>query len=66
MTTKKIDYSGQKKDVFYPIIYPLFAREFIFGNSYEAFCSRCRTDVHIKFSAMGMDFRTLGRKRKIN
>jgi hypothetical protein len=32
MTTKKIDYSGQRRDVFYDIIYPLYAREFIFVN----------------------------------
>lgn len=37
MTIKKFDLSGIKNDIFYERIYPLYAREFLFGNSYENF-----------------------------
>lgn len=37
MTIKKFDYSKSTEDIFYKIIYPLYAREFMFGNNYEQF-----------------------------
>ena len=37
MTIKKIDYLASKEDIFYKIIYPIYAREFLFGNSYKDF-----------------------------
>lgn len=39
MLTKKLDYSKIQKDIFYPIIYPLFPKEFLFGNHYEQFAN---------------------------
>ena len=37
MTIKKFDYSNSKEDIFYKIIYPIYAKEFLFGSSYENF-----------------------------
>lgn len=37
MTIKKFDYSKSTKDIFYEIIYPLYSRDFLFGNDYEQF-----------------------------
>ena len=37
MTIKKFDYSGIKQDIFYKIIYPIYPKEFLFGNNYEQF-----------------------------
>ena len=37
MTNKIFDYSKSKEDIFYKVIYPLYAREFLFGNNYEHF-----------------------------
>lgn len=37
MTIKKFDYSKSKEDIFYKVIYPIYAREFLFGNDYEVF-----------------------------
>jgi hypothetical protein len=37
MTVKKFDYSKSYQDIFYKVIYPLYARDFLFGNSYEQF-----------------------------
>lgn len=37
MTIKKFDYSKSTEDIFYKIIYPLYPREFMFGNNYEQF-----------------------------
>lgn len=37
MTIKKFDFSGIKKDIFYEKIYPIYPKEFLFGNSYENF-----------------------------
>ncbi len=37
MKIKKLDYSESKEDIFYKIIYPMYAMEFLFGNSYENF-----------------------------
>lgn len=37
MQIKKFDYSKSKEDIFYKVIYPLYAREFLFGNKYESF-----------------------------
>ena len=37
MTTKKLDYSKSTKDIFYKIIYPLYAKEFLFGDYYIEF-----------------------------
>lgn len=37
MTIRKFDYSESKEDIFYKIIYPIYAREFLFGNNYENF-----------------------------
>lgn len=33
----KINYSKIKSDVFYQYIYPLYAKEFLFGQDLEAF-----------------------------
>lgn len=37
MTNKIFDYSKSKEDIFYKVIYPLYAREFLFGTNYEHF-----------------------------
>ena len=37
MTIKKFDYSKSKKDIFYKILYPIYAKEFLYGNKYEDF-----------------------------
>ena len=37
MTIKKFNYSNSKEDIFYKVIYPLYAKEFLYGNSYENF-----------------------------
>jgi hypothetical protein len=34
---KRLNYLNSKEDIFYKIIYPLFAREFLFGTNYEVF-----------------------------
>jgi hypothetical protein len=33
----KFDYSAIKEDVFYKHIYPIYPKEFLFGNDYENF-----------------------------
>ena len=33
MTIKKFDYSNVKEDIFYKVIYPLYPKEFLFGNN---------------------------------
>lgn len=37
MTIKKFDYSKSTEDIFYKVIYPIYAKEFLFGNNYESF-----------------------------
>lgn len=37
MTIKKFDYSNSKEDIFYKVIYPIYAKEFLFGSNYEHF-----------------------------
>ncbi len=39
MTHRKFDYSKSTEDIFYKIIYPVFAREFLFLSNYETFAS---------------------------
>ena len=39
MTIKKFDYSNNKTDIFYSRIYPIYPKEFLFGNDYESFKS---------------------------
>ena len=37
MSNKIFDFSKSKEDIFYKVIYPLYARDFMFGNNYEQF-----------------------------
>ncbi len=37
MTIKKFDYSKSKEDIFYKVLYPIYAKEFLYGSSYENF-----------------------------
>lgn len=37
MNLKKFDYSKTQEDIFYKVIYPLYSREFMFGNDYTMF-----------------------------
>ena len=37
MTIKKFDYSKSKEDIFYKILYPIYAKEFLYGSNYEDF-----------------------------
>jgi hypothetical protein len=37
MTIKKFDYSKSKEDIFYKILYPIYAKDFLYGNDYESF-----------------------------
>jgi hypothetical protein len=37
MANRKFDYSKSTVDIFYEKIYPLYAKEFLFGNNYEKF-----------------------------
>lgn len=37
MTIKKFNYSNIKEDIFYKHIYPIYPKEFLFGNSYDSF-----------------------------
>jgi len=39
MQVTKFDYSKSTEDIFYKIIYPIYAKEFLFGSSYEEFAS---------------------------
>ena len=39
MTIKKFDYSKINQDIFYKVIYPIYAREFMFGSNYEQFAN---------------------------
>ena len=34
---KKFNYLNSTQDIFYKIIYPLYAKEFLLGNNYENF-----------------------------
>lgn len=33
----RFDYSDSREDIFYKIIYPLYAKEFLFSSDYEKF-----------------------------
>jgi hypothetical protein len=37
MQITKLDYSKSTQDIFYTVIYPLYPREFLFGNNYKTF-----------------------------
>jgi len=37
MTIKRFDYRSSKEDIFYKVIYPIYAREFLYGSKYENF-----------------------------
>lgn len=37
MNIKKFDYSKSTEDIFYKIIYPIYPKEFLFGDNYENF-----------------------------
>lgn len=37
MTIKKFDYSKSNEDIFYKLIYPIYSKDFLFGNNYEKF-----------------------------
>lgn len=37
MKKTKFDFTKSKEDIFFKIIYPLYAKEFIFGKNYENF-----------------------------
>lgn len=37
MTITKFNYSSSKEDIFYKIIYPLYAQSFMYGKDYESF-----------------------------
>lgn len=37
MKIKKFDYSKSTGDIFYKIIYPIYPKEFLFGDNYENF-----------------------------
>lgn len=37
MTIKQFDYSKSTEDIFYKIIFPIYAKEFLFGDDYENF-----------------------------
>ena len=34
---KRFDYTNSREDIFYKVIYPLFSKEFLFGNDLEEF-----------------------------
>lgn len=36
-TITKFDYSKSKEDIFYKIIYPIYANQFLYGKKYEDF-----------------------------
>ena len=44
MKIKKLDYSKSDKDIFYKIIYPIYAKEFLFGSNYEYFATMISTN----------------------
>ena len=37
MTIKIFDYTDSTEDIFYKIIYPVYAKEFLYGSNYEDF-----------------------------
>ena len=37
MTIKKFDYSKSSEDIFYKVIYPIYAKQFLFGDSLQNF-----------------------------
>lgn len=38
MKIKQFDYRQSREDIFYKVIYPIYAKEFLYGNDYESFC----------------------------
>lgn len=40
MKQRTFDYSNSTEDIFYKVIYPIFAKEFLFGNRYENFAGK--------------------------
>ena len=39
MTIKKFDYSNSTDDIFYKVIYPIYPKEFLYGDNYDAFAN---------------------------
>jgi len=37
MTIKKFDHTDSREDIFYKIIFPIYAKEFLYGSNYENF-----------------------------
>ena len=44
MNIRKFDYRESREDIFYKIIYPIYAKEFFFGNNYENFANTISTN----------------------
>lgn len=44
MANRKFDYSKSTVDIFYEKIYPLYPKEFLFGNNYEKFARLISTN----------------------
>lgn len=40
---KRFDYTNSKQDIFYKIIYPVFAKEFLLGSKYDDFKTTVET-----------------------
>ena len=39
MKVTRLNYLESTQDIFYKVIYPIYAREFLFGDNYEVFAS---------------------------
>jgi hypothetical protein len=37
MTIKKFNYTESREDIFYKVIYPIYAKEFLFGSNLQDF-----------------------------
>lgn len=47
MNIIKFDYSESTDDIFYKIIYPLYTKEFMFGNDYEMFAFNVASNFNL-------------------
>lgn len=50
MTIKKFDLSEIKGSIFYKYIYPIYAKEFLFGDNYENFAFLVSANFILSYS----------------
>ena len=65
MTIKKFDYTKSTEDIFYKIIYPIYAKEFLFGSKYEDFAFTVSANFILNGSQWGHILEHWERKESI-